>query len=182
MNFIFISLISTKQMIGYIYFLQMNNNIFKIVTNIGDIRNVDCIIKAKVSNPEEKKQAFHDLLYDETEELEQDLYRTTREFINKLIKLMDARDIKIIDNKNKNPKMKPDDMKHLFKDGRLIRCKDEIGVYDESRNAIVYDEVRYNSLSGFAKAICGFPVNGWNVCEYEGDDGWISVKKLKTFI
>jgi len=93
---------------------------------------------------------------------------------------MDARDIKIIDNQNKKPKMKPGDMKHLFKDGRLIRCKDEIGVYDESRNAIVYDEVRYNSLSGFAKAIYGFPVNGWNVCEYEGDDGWTSVKKLKT--
>ncbi len=169
-------------MIGYIYFLQMENDIFKILTTINDIRNVTYIIKAKVANPEEKKQAFHDLLYDETEDLEQDLYRTTREFINKLIKLMDARDIKIIDNQNKKPKMKPGDMKHLFKDGRLIRCKDEIGVYDESRNAIVYDEVRYNSLSGFAKAIYGCAVNGWNVCEYEGDNGWIPVKKLKTFI
>ncbi len=158
-------------MIGYIYFLQIEDDIFKILTAVDNIRNVTYIIKVKVANPEEKKQAFHDLLYDETEHLEKDLYRTTKEFINKLIKLMDARDIKIIDNTIKPQKMKPGDMKKLFKDGRLIRCKDEIGVYDE---------VRYNSLSGFAKAICGFAVNGWNVCEYEGDDGWIPVKKLKN--
>lgn len=166
-------------MIGYIYFLQIEDDIFKILTAVDNIRNVTYIIKVKVANPEEKKQAFHNLLYDETEHFEKDLYRTTKEFINKLIKLMDARDIKIIDNTIKPQKMKPGNMKKLFKDGRLIRCKDEIGVYDESRNAIVYDEVRYNSLSGFAKAICGFAVNGWNVCEYEGDDGWIPVKKLK---
>ncbi len=85
-------------MIGYIYFLQIEDDIFKILTAVDNIRNVTYIIKVKVANPEEKKQAFHNLLYDETEHFEKDLYRTTKEFINKLIKLMDARDIKIIDN------------------------------------------------------------------------------------
>jgi len=45
-------------MIGYIYFLQMDNDIFKILTTINDIRNVTYIIKAKIANPEEKNKHF----------------------------------------------------------------------------------------------------------------------------
>ena len=54
-------------MIGYIYFLQKEDSVdvFKIVTVLGDIRQISIIIKAKVTNPEEKKQIFHDLLFNE---------------------------------------------------------------------------------------------------------------------
>jgi len=161
-------------MLGYIYLTQIDDNIFEISTRPSDIRVYIKSTTIRVYNPDEKKRSLHDILYDHSNGLENDLYRVSNNYLDKLLRLMDIRDVSVKLPRNKL------DMKNLFIDGRLIKCKDEIGYYDEDRNSIIYDDKIYKSLSGFAKAIYGYPVNGWDKCYYESEHGWIPVKKMRN--
>ena len=165
-------------MIGYIYFLQIEDDIFKIVNELKNTGLILFLIKVKVANPKDKIKVFQNLLIDKKYG---DVYRVSIEILENLIDLMNPREVKKINCRINRPnRMKPDDMRILFKDGRLLRCKEEIGYYDEETNSIYYDGIKYKSLSAFAKVVYGKIVNGWDVCEYEGDDGWIKTKKLKN--
>ena len=80
-------------------------------------------------------------------------------------------------------------MTKCFTDGQTIRHtiginKTWIGIYDSSKNGIIYDTKFYKSLSGFAKMhysidrTVGVSANGWKECECEVNKKWISTFNL----
>ena len=82
------------------------------------------------------------------------------------------------------------DMAKCFTNGQRIRHKIGInkiwiGVYDSSKNGIVFDGKFYKSLSGFSQTHYSIDrtdrckeANGWKECECELDGKWISTYSL----
>lgn len=74
------------------------------------------------------------------------------------------------------------DMRKRFVTGQEVRhtIKDDVmtGVYDGATNQLICGDLRFDSLSGFAKAHYeglgkkGRAVNGWRECEYKVDGVW----------
>ncbi len=62
------------------------------------------------------------------------------------------------------------------------------GVYYSENNNIIYNNKKYNSLSGFANyhhkvngTYNNHGVSGWKHCECEKDGQWVSTKSLQPF-
>ena len=81
-------------------------------------------------------------------------------------------------------------MSKCFTNGQRIRHtiginKTWIGIYDSSKNGIMYDTKFYKSLSGFAEMHYSIDrtdrvksANGWKECECEVNRTWISTYNL----
>ena len=92
--------------------------------------------------------------------------------------------------KSKSPIAKYRDMSKCFTNGQRIRHtvginKTWIGIYDSTKNGIVYDNKIYKSLSGFAAMHYSIDrkdrvssANGWKECECEINGKWISTYNL----
>ena len=89
-----------------------------------------------------------------------------------------------------SPVVKCRDMSKCFTNGQRIRHtaginKTWIGIYDSSKNGIMYDTKFYKSLSGFAEMHYSInrtdrvkSANGWKECECEVNEKWISTYNL----
>ena len=160
----------------------------------------------KVANPREKEILLHKLLEQYTERISsrREFFRVGVEEVRTFFGLMDGEwwsnmveesedeeDENKDEESNTKKRSAPGcrDMTKCFTDGQKIRHviginKVRIGVYDSSKNGIVYDEIVYGSLSSFALAHAReytptrCSVNGWEFCECEIDGKWVSTYSL----
>jgi hypothetical protein len=165
----------------------------------------------KVLNPKQKENIIHMLLSQYTERInpKREFFKVTVEEVKIFFDLMDG-DNWII---NKNEDIEKDDesedglvdditemlqntnvkgsrdMTKCFVNGQRIKHtiginKTWIGVYDSIKNAIIYDNKIYKSLSGFAQMHYNtdkpdrISVNGWRECECEINKEWVSTYNL----
>jgi len=137
------------------------------------------VIAKKVLNPRQKELILHKLLSLYTEQIypERDFFRVSEEEVKTFFELIDGKD-------------PCRDMSKCFTNGQRIRHtigtnNTWIGIYDSSKNGIMYDTKFYKSVSGFAKTHYSIArpdrvssVNGWAECEYEVNGEWISTSKF----
>jgi T5orf172 domain len=169
----------------------------------------------KVSNVSEKEKTLHSLLEQYTDRIHprREFFRISIEEVRKFFDLMDGEmwietcleheeeeEEEEEEDENtslesvsrvKTPSVKGcRDMTKCFTNGQRIRHtiginKTWIGIYDSSRNGIVYNGDFYKSLSGFAETHYSIvrtdrckSANGWKECECEMDGNWISTYSL----
>ena len=166
----------------------------------------------KVSNPKQKEITIHILLSQYTERINprREFFRVTSEEVKEFFNLMDG-DL-WIDKIKEEPDNDEDEVKDdeesistksttlvfnccrdttkCFTNGQRIRHtiginKTWIGIYDSSKNGIMYDTKFYKSLSAFAvehysidRTDRGKSANGWKECECEVNEKWISTYNL----
>lgn len=161
----------------------------------------------KVLNPKHKETTLHNLLSQYTEQInpKRDFFRVSSEEVKTFFDLIDGdfwvkdpeEEEKEEDSDEDNqsiisnsPVVKCRDMSKCFTNGQRIRHtiginKTWIGIYDSSKNGIMYDTKFYKSLSGFAVMHYSIDrtdrvktANGWTECECEVNEKWISTYNL----
>jgi hypothetical protein len=159
----------------------------------------------KVSNHKQKELALHNILTQYTERInpKREFFRASPEEVRQFIDLMDGEvwvekqdlitdeaeaenvDTVIALNSNKGCR----NMVECFRNNQRIRHvigvdNIWIGIYNSSKNEIMYNDTFYKSLSGFAEAHYVIETdkakstNGWKECECEVDNLWISTFNL----
>lgn len=172
----------------------------------------------KVSNPKQKEITLHILLSQYTERINprREFFRVSSEEVKEFFNLMDGdlwiekKEDNDIDNDNNEDEIKDDEISSLTKSTTLVFncCRDTskcftngqrirhtiginktwIGVYDSSKNAIIYNDKIYQGrspLNQFAKSHYETErndrvsnVNAWGECECEVNGKWISTYNL----
>lgn len=171
----------------------------------------------KVLNSKKKETTLHNLLSKYKEKINDNFFRVSPEEVKEFVDLIDGELwVKCPEEEHedeednqttisKSPVEKCRDIRKYFKDGQQIRhtiaIKDKnlvalignsstwIGIYDSSKNGIIYDGKMYQGrsspLHNFAKNHYenlrpdrGSSVNAWDECEYEENGKWISTKDL----
>lgn len=155
----------------------------------------------KVYNPYEKKQKIHNALKEHRIHSDGEFFRVSSEEVRNLFDLPDGEmwndDNEDDNDDDDNEESKPftnapgvrgcRDMAKCFKDGQLIRHTISmrkntwIGIYNSSKNVIMYNDKEYESLSGFTgdhyRIVYperGSNSNGWAECDYYIDGKWCS--------
>jgi hypothetical protein len=155
----------------------------------------------KVYNPYEKKQKIHNALKEHRIHSDGEFFRVSPEEVRNLFDLPDGEmwndDNEDDNDDDDNEESKPftnapgvrgcRDMAKCFKDGQLIRHTISmrkntwIGIYNSSKNVIMYNDKEYESLSGFTgdhyRIVYperGSNSNGWAECDYYIDGKWCS--------
>ena len=163
----------------------------------------------KVLNPKDKETILHKLLSQYTERInpKREFFRISPEEVKTFFDLIDG-DLWVKDpdpeeeeeeeeeeEDNQSsisnlPVVKCRDMTKCFTHGQRIRHiiginKTWIGIYDSSKNGIMYDTKFYKSLSGFAERHYSIDrtdrvksANGWKECQCEVNGKWISTFNL----
>ena len=166
----------------------------------------------KVFNPKQKESVLHILLAQYTERInpKREFFLVSPEEVKTYFDLMDG-ELWIEEPKEKEEEKEEDDnnedeetfqttksnitkgsrdMSKCFTNGQRIRHtiginKTWIGIYDSSKNGIIYDTKFYKSLSGFAEMHYSIDrtdrvksANGWKECECEVNQKWISTYNL----
>ena len=158
----------------------------------------------KVLNPKQKETTLHILLSQYTKRInpKREFFRVSIEEVKTFFDLIDGdlcvnedpeEDSEEGDNQSttsNSPVVKCRDMSICFTNGQRIRHtiginKTWIGIYDSSKNGIIYDKNFYKSLSGFAAMHYSIDrkdrvksANGWKECECEINGKWISTYNL----
>jgi hypothetical protein len=166
----------------------------------------------KVLNPKTKETTLHKLLSQYTERInpKREFFRISPEEVKTFFDLIDGdlwgkdpededeededeedEDEEDEDEENEENKEKGcRDMTKCFTHGQRIRHiiginKTWIGIYDSSKNGIMYDTKFYKSLSGFAETHYSIDrtdrvksANGWKECQCEVNGKWISTYNL----
>ena len=153
----------------------------------------------KVLNPKQKETTLHKLLSQYTERINPkgEFFRVSTEEVKTFFDLIDG-DLWVKDPEeeeedeedNLSTISKCRDTRKCFTNGQRIRHtiginKTWIGIYDSSKNGIIYDTNFYKSLSGFAEMHYSIDrtdrvksANGWKECECEINGKWISTYNL----
>ena len=163
----------------------------------------------KVLNPKDKETILHKLLSQYTERInpKREFFRISPEEVKTFFDLIDGdlwvkdpedeeEDDEDEDEEEENKENKENkekgcrDMTKCFTHGQRI-ChtiginKTWIGIYDSSKNGIMYDTKFYKSLSGFAETHYSIDrtdrvksANGWKECKCEVHGKWISTYNL----
>ena len=162
----------------------------------------------KIYNASEKEKTLHTLLEQYTERINprREFFRVSPEEVRKFLDLMDGEmwvENRVEDEEEMEDDTSSDtvtqqkptctrrsrDMAKCFTNGQHIRHtiginKTWIGVYDSSKNGIVYNGNKY-SIYKFASNHYSLErpdrtseVNGWKECECEVDGKWISTYSL----
>jgi len=149
----------------------------------------------KVLNPKQKETTLHTLLSQYRINPKREFFKISSEIIKKYFDLMDGewwietvKEDQIITHKTK---LGCRDMSKCFTNGQRIKHtaartdKTWIGIYDSSKNGIVYDTKFFKSLSTFAETHNSVDrpdrspaANGWLECKCEIDGKWISTFNL----
>jgi hypothetical protein len=149
--------------------------------NTWTISSYRIVIAKKVLNPRQKESELHKLLSQYRVYPGRDFFRISPEEVKTFFELMDG-DLWV-----KDPCR---DMTKCFTHGQRIRHtigfnKTWIGIYDSSKNGIMYDTKFYKSLSGFAETHYSIDrtdrvksANGWKECKCEVNGKWISTYNL----
>ena len=161
----------------------------------------------KVLNPKHKETTLHNLLSQYTERInpKREFFRVSTEEVKTFFDLIDGdlwvkypeeedeEDEEHEDNQStisNSPVVKCRDMSKCFTNGQRVRHtiginKIWIGIYNSSKNGIMYDTKFYKSLSGFAVMHYSIDrpdrvksANGWKDCECEVNGKWISTLNL----
>jgi hypothetical protein len=159
----------------------------------------------KVANPMTKEKIIHKILdqYTDRVNINREFFRVSPEEVKALFELIDGEwwvenssgntktieeEMKtIMDGEVVSPVLrKKRDMTKCFSDGQRIKHtiginKTWIGVYNLSKNEIIYNEKCFKSLSGFTgyhyeveRPDRTSSSNGWGECECEVDGKWLS--------
>ena len=174
-----------------------------------------CEIAKKVFNPKEKESTIHKLLSQYTERInpKREFFRVSIEEVKTFFELMDGELWEIKEKEEDEEEDEDDDKKEetdpdkqskiisdkpcrdislCFTNGQRIRHniginKIWIGIYDSSKNGIIYNDKFYKSLSGFAETHYSIDrkdrvksANGWKECECEINEKWVSTYNLKS--
>ena len=159
----------------------------------------------KVLNPKQKETTLHNLLSQYTERInpKREFFRVSSEEVKTFFDLIDG-DLWVKDPEEEeeednqstisnSPVVKCRDMSKCFTNGQRIRHtiginKTWIGIYDSSKNGIMYNEKIYQGrspLNQFAKSHYETErndrvsnVNAWSECECEVNGKWISTYNL----
>ena len=149
----------------------------------------------KVFNPKQKETTLHILLSQYRINPKREFFKISSEKIKNYFDLMDGewwietfKEEEIIIHKTK---LGCRDMSKCFTNGQRIKHttalnhKTWIGIYDSSKNGIVYDTKFFKSISAFAETHNSVDrpdrtkaANGWSDCECEIDGKWISTFNL----
>ena len=157
----------------------------------------------KVYNPFQKEKDLHILLEDYYERLpRREFFHVSPEKVHKFFNIIDGEmwvetseeEVQEEDEDVVRPPIVKGcrDMAKCFINGQRIRhsCRKTntepwIGIYDSSKNGIIYDGTLYTSISTFASNHYATErpertsqVNGWDECECEVDGNWISTFNL----
>lgn len=150
----------------------------------------------KVNNPSQKEKDLHILLedYHERPNSRREFFHVSPEKVYKFFNIIDGEMwIETPEEEVRPPIVKGcRDMAKCFINGQRIRhsCRKTdtepwIGIYDSSKDVIVYDGILYTSISTFASNHYAAErpdrtsqVNGWDECECEVDGNWISTFNL----
>ena len=152
----------------------------------------------KVNNPSQKERELHILLEDyyERPNSRREFFHVSPEKVHKFFNIIDGEmwvETSVEEDEPRPPIAKGcRDMAKCFITGQRIRhsCRKTdtepwIGIYDSSKNGIIYDGTLYTSISTFASNhyVVERPdrtsqVNGWDECECELDGNWISTFNL----
>ena len=158
----------------------------------------------KVLNPKQKETTLHNLLSQYTERINpnREFFRVSSEEVKTFFDLIDG-DLWVKDPEKEeeeeeytisnSPDVKCRDMSKCFTNGQRIRHtiginKTWIGIYDSSKNGIMYNGKIYQGrspLNQFAKSHYETErndrvsnVNAWRECECEVNEKWISTYNL----
>ena len=159
----------------------------------------------KVSNPSQKEKTLHTLLEQYTDRINprREFFRVSQKEVFKFFELMDGEmwaetreEEEEEDTPSESaPRVKATgvkgcrDMTKCFTNGQRIRYtiginKTWTGIYDSSKNVIVYDGKFYTSLSTFAlmhnhvNNSTRMSTDAWKECECEVNGNWISTYSL----
>ena len=166
----------------------------------------------KVLNPKQKETTLHSLLSQYTERInpKREFFRVSSEEVKTFFDLIDGdlwvkedpeeeeeeeeeKEYNLSTISNSSPVVKCRDMRKCFTNGQRIRHtiginKTWIGIYDSSKNGIMYNGKMYQGrspLNQFAKSHYeterndrGSNVNAWSECECEVNEQWISTYNL----
>ena len=166
----------------------------------------------KVLNPKQKETTLHSLLSQYTERInpKREFFRVSSEEVKTFFDLIDGdlwvkedpeeeeeeeeeKEYNLSTISNSSPVVKCRDMRKCFTNGQRIRHtiginKTWIGIYDSSKNGIMYNGKIYQGrspLNQFAKSHYeterndrGSNVNAWSECECEVNEQWISTYNL----
>ena len=161
-------------------------------------------------NPKQKETTLHSLLSQYTERInpKREFFRVSSEEVKTFFDLIDGdlwvkedpeeeeeeeEEYNLSTISNSSPVVKCRDMRKCFTNGQRIRHtiginKTWIGIYDSSKNGIIYNGKMYQGrspLNQFAKSHYeterndrGSNVNAWSECECEVNEQWISTYNL----
>jgi len=160
----------------------------------------EIVFAKKVLNPKQKETTLFSILSQYTERINprREFFRVSQEEVKTLFDLIDGElwvetpkenDEEKDEDEEKDKEKGCRDMSKCFTHGQRIRHKIGInkiwiGIYDSSKNGIIYDTKFYKSLSGFAKTHNSIinsnrtSANGWAECECEVNSEWISTFNL----
>jgi len=163
-----------------------------------------------VLNPKQKETTLHNLLSQYTERInpKREFFRVSSEEVKAFFDLIDG-DLWVKDpeeeEQEEEQEEEEDDNQSIISNSPVVKCRDMskcfingqrirhtiginktwIGIYDSSKNGIMYDTKFYKSLSGFAEMHYSIDrtdrvksANGWKECECEVNEKWISTYNL----
>ena len=160
----------------------------------------------KVLNPKQKETTLHNLLSQYTERInpKREFFRVSSEEVKTFFDLIDG-DLWVKDSEKEEDEEEEEDNQSTISNSPVVKCRDMskcftngqrirhtiginktwIGIYDSSKNGIMYDTKFYKSLSGFAGMHYSVErkdrvksANGWKECECEVNGTWISTYNL----
>jgi hypothetical protein len=160
----------------------------------------------KVLNPKHKETTLHNLLSQYTEQInpKREFFRVSSEEVKTFFDLIDG-DFWVKDPEEEKEEESDEDNQSIISNSPVVKCRDMskcftngqrirhtiginktwIGIYDSSKNGIMYDTKFYKSLSGFAVMHYSIDrtdrvktANGWTECECEVNEKWISTYNL----
>ena len=163
----------------------------------------------KVLNPKQKETTLHILLaqYTERTNAKREFFRVSTEEVKTFFELIDGEVWKPepTPEPTPEPEEEEEDKQSTISNSPLVKCrlmskcftngqrichtiginKTWIGIYDSSKNGIMYDTKFYKSLSAFAvehysidRTDRGPSANGWKECKCEVNGEWISTYNL----
>jgi len=165
----------------------------------------------KVLNPKTKETTLHKLLSQYTERInpKREFFRISPEEVKTFFDLIDGdlwgKDPEDPEDEDEEDEDKEDEENEENKENKKKGCRDMtkcfthgqrichtiginktwIGIYDSSKNGIMYDTKFYKSLSGFAETHYSIDrtdrvksANGWKECKCEVNGEWISTYNL----
>lgn len=150
----------------------------------------------KVNNIKDKEISLHKLLekYSVRVNPDREFFRVSADEVYKFFDLMDG--TMWVESQNdeisQGSTSSRRDMTKYFTNGQRIRhiigknttAYNWTGIFDYSRNVIIYDGESYKSMSAFALKHHHYydptrqTANGWAECEYEIGDAWISTSSI----
>ena len=163
----------------------------------------------KVLNPKQKETTLHILLSQYTERInpKHEFFRVSTEEVKAFFDLIDG-DLWVKEPEEEEEEEEGDDYQYTVSNSPVVKCRGNrdmskcftngqrirhtiginktwIGIYDSSKNKIMYDTKFYKSLSGFAEMHYSITrpdrvksANGWFECECEVNGKWISTFNL----